>query len=273
MSRQDLEQVVFTALAKDPKDRFASMRAFVKAFEQACSSTGAIAPSSYDIPSAGPSSVGQPGNVISTPSAPSGSAPSSNWPSFSNVSESAAASARQVGPYPEPSIRRLQFLRVQPPSPCQPALSLQILPCHPAPPRHRSIRTPIFFPPQPSWDHFYRRQRPRPQIPFPHSAFPPQDGKQPTSRILQPGWQSAQLMDSSGPLQTGPTILSSGQLLPILSGQSPVHSPCRSPSYLQHLRTGISRRKFLVAGVAGAAGLAVVGGGITWFVPQKSHLR
>jgi VCBS repeat-containing protein len=37
-----IEQVVLTALAKDPKDRFGNMRAFVNAFGQACGGAGSI---------------------------------------------------------------------------------------------------------------------------------------------------------------------------------------------------------------------------------------
>jgi eukaryotic-like serine/threonine-protein kinase len=54
----DVEEVVMTALAKDPKQRFASEIAFARAFEQACNLT-----SSFPSIHPAPASIGQPAQV------------------------------------------------------------------------------------------------------------------------------------------------------------------------------------------------------------------
>lgn len=89
----ELEQVVLTALAKDPKDRFASVLAFAKAFEQATLAQDSTTIAAVEIPRASPSDVGQANNVFSAPSTTANSSPASNWPSFSGPSGSASPSA------------------------------------------------------------------------------------------------------------------------------------------------------------------------------------
>src|SRR5262249_44831590 len=71
----DIEQVVLTALAKDPKDRFGSVRAFANAFSQACGEAGntymiAAQPIPPLAPAHGPEPSQPSQEVISNSSAP-----------------------------------------------------------------------------------------------------------------------------------------------------------------------------------------------------------
>lgn len=93
----DLEQVVLTALEKDPKARFASVQDFADAFEQACRMTPPLRPSA-------------PFTTLREPAAPSGLVQPADQP----PPPSPFAPTRYTSPRPaEPAPRR----RTEPPAP------------------------------------------------------------------------------------------------------------------------------------------------------------
>jgi eukaryotic-like serine/threonine-protein kinase len=107
-----VEQVVMTALAKDPKERFASVQAFANALENACGgeSLSQFAPTHYVRPSA-PVVQGFPGAIPTTPALqpPIGSLPTADLPPTIAVSTDntpgAASSSSSEGPLPSAIVR------------------------------------------------------------------------------------------------------------------------------------------------------------------------
>ncbi|HLV97569.1 MAG TPA: protein kinase [Ktedonobacterales bacterium] len=298
----ELEQIVLTALAKDPRERFASIRAFANAFEQAAlaaqgATSATVAAPAPEIPQASPPGVGQANNIISAPSAPANSSPASNWPSFYAPSGPAstpsappisagsgpygnvisAPNAVPSGPYPNVDSAPNVVPSMPPgaaggmasstgpaadssgpygPPSASPAngesnildaptvMGTFLAPTAPAPPAQ-----PV-MPAAAGW----QSSQPVP------SAPPGWQTAQPIPSA-PPGWQSSQPAFSSGPAQMDAPTLSSG---PVGPAGPAVNPPPPIPAPPPTGR-GISRRTVLVAGAAGIAGLAVVGGGITWF--------
>jgi WD40 repeat protein/serine/threonine protein kinase len=277
----ELELVVLTALEKDPKDRFASMRAFLKAFEQA--TVGLTTTPTYQVSTMGPAGGAAANNVISTPSAPANSAPSANWPSVPQAPEpSNWPSAPQASePSNWPSAPQASAPQASEPSGSGYPPALSGPPAKPVDSDANFLDAPTvmgsFLPPSP----------PENAQPFVPSA-PGWQGSQ--AGAVLPGWQSAPVQTgptilSSGPVQTGPTILSSGPLQsgPTLFSSGPAAPPMGAPPMgtppmgtplvpppSKPPAKGVSRRKVLVAGAAGIVGLAVVGGGVAWLITSQN---
>lgn len=279
---QELELVVLTALEKDPKDRFASMRAFLKAFEQAIVAPGVATTPTYQVPTVGPAGGGLSSNAVSTPSAPANSAPSANWPSAPQVSEPSnwpsAPQSSQPSNWPSAP-------QASEPSGSGYPTVLSGPPAKPVDSNANFLDAPTvmgsFLPPTPENAQ-----------PFGPSAPGWQGGQ---AGAVLPGWQSSQpampsapvqtgpTILSSGPVQTGPTILSSGPLQsgptlfspgPAAPGAPPMGTPPMGtplvPPPAKPPEKGVSRRKVLIAGAAGIVGLAVIGGGVTWLVTSNN---
>lgn len=279
----ELEQVVLTALAKDPKNRFASIRAFMTAFAQAAQAQGSTTAPSPEIPSPGAPGIEQANTVISSPSTPVSSSPSSNWPAFVNPSgpastPSAPPLAADSGPHqdvysaptalpsgPSGASAGVIFSPGQAPDPSGP---YRPVPSSPANREANFLEAPTvlgtFLSPTEA------PQIPQPVIPAPPgwqssqpvpSAPPGWQFSQP-GPSAPPGWQPSQPAFPSGPAQMDAPTLTSGPVGPI----APLASPPQPGPTTPPTKRGVSRRRVLVAGAAGVAGLAVVGGGVTWFI-------
>lgn len=277
----DLEQVVLTALAKDPKDRFASIRAFANAFEQAALSQGASVPPVLDIPRVAPSIEGQAGNAISAPSTPANSAPGSNRQAYYAPAGPASTPAGppfagRSEPYPNvnsaPNAAPSNALDV-----AATAISASGSPSEPSGPTPSSASGGSDFLDAPTilGTFLPPTAPPQPAQPATPSA-PSWQAAQPIPSTPPGGWQAAQPISSTppgwvntpvGPVNTNPpTFFTSGPVgsgAPVAVSAPPIPAPAPTGR-------GVSRRKVLIAGVAGVAGLAAIGGGITWFVASGS---
>lgn len=93
-----IEEVVLTALAKDPKERFGTMRAFANAFEQACQNAALhFAPTQQITPSGLPSTIAvSPSRTPEAPHTPAITTPPPGWSDIPAAASFAPATIQDV---------------------------------------------------------------------------------------------------------------------------------------------------------------------------------
>ncbi len=254
------EEVVRTALAKDPQNRFLRVEAFANAFEQSVRAAPGPQPSFAGSQIAPPSSITPPPQVGRLPQ--SGSSFSTSSP-FQSAQQPAQLS--QSGQITSTTSNQGDSTPGWPPMPAsgqaRPPMQGQSGAQYPQPPS-----APLIVPP-------------------PSQTLPPQVARSYSDQtgatyVMQPprnqgqGWGQGQSASSGVqfPPAQGPS--SGGNFPPAQGPAFPQQSPQpQQPAQQtpQQAKRGMSRRTVLIGGTFGALGLIVVGGGIAWL--ESGHQK